>query len=139
MVDESQVVADYKRTESIPKTAQLNGIPNYRVAEILNRHGYPVEIKPRAEKPRAPKAPDKREVAMEIARERMIEKAAKRAEENAAIKVMLERGLPQTEIAARMNLSASAVFYRKMEIYEPEKYQEHKRKCYEYQKEKAAK
>ena len=136
MSDEDYICIRYR--EAANKRAQLKilsqttGLSVQEVVGVLTQRGYDVDMP--VEKPRAPREPGKKAIVREAARKRMLEEAAKHAEQNAKIKEMLEQGVPQTEIAVRSNLSPSAVFYRKMEIYEPERYEEHKRKCYEWQK-----
>ena len=136
MSDEDYICIRYReaadKREQLKILSQTTGLSVQEVAEVLAQRGYAVDMP--VKKPKKPREPSKKAIAREAARERMAQKAAKHAEQNARIKEMLEHGVPQTEIAVRMNLSPSAVYYRKMEIYEPERYEEHKKNCYEWQK-----
>lgn len=142
MNEEDYICARYR--EAANKKRQLKILEETtcfsteKIAEILTRHGYPVKVKPKIERHRAPRNPSQGKTQRQIAQENKAKRAAIRAEQNTKIKEMLEQGLPQTEIAVRVKLSPSAIFYRKMEIYEPEKYKEHLLYCCMRQK-KAAK
>lgn len=139
-MNENQICEDYRRSGRVSIAAQLNGIPNYIAAETLFRHGYPVKVKPRPpEKPsNEPKPPTKKEIAKQQTKDNKAARAAQHAKENERIKELLDAGLSMPDVGLRTNLSSTAVFYRKMEIYEPEKYREHLRKCCERQSSRRA-
>lgn len=128
-MDENQICEDYRRSGDVKIVAQLNDIPRKQAIEILRRHRYIAQ-------PPSPRDQYKTKKAESAARAKL--RAAREAEQDQIIKVMVESGCSYSQIGAVVNLSSQAVYYRKLRMFDPEKYAEHKRKTYEKQKKTAS-